>query len=107
MFIPEAKNRFLRWRPSRISKRNDLSYFDLQVTKKASFKSNWPFILGEEATNRFLRCDHGGHLGFPIGNFFLHMFDLQVTPMLPTTFQVSWLFCSGEQAKNTIQRWQP
>ena len=28
---------------------------------------------------------HGGHLGFPIGTI-LAIFDLQVTPMLPTKF---------------------
>ena len=30
---------------------------------------------------------HGGHLGFLIGTI-LATFDLQVTPMLPTKFQV-------------------
>ena len=28
------------------------------------------------------------------------IFDLQVTPMLPTKFQVNWPFCLGEEAKN-------
>ena len=28
------------------------------------------------------------------------VFDLQVTPMLPTEFQVNWPFGSGEEAKN-------
>ena len=32
---------------------------------------------------------HGGHLGFPIGTI-LAIFDLQVTPMLPTKYQVNW-----------------
>ena len=41
----------------------------------------------------------GGHLGFPIGTI-LANFDLQVTPMLPTKFQVSWPFGSGEEEKN-------
>ena len=31
----------------------------------------------------------GGHLGFPIGTI-LAIFDLQVTPMLPTKYQVNW-----------------
>ena len=31
----------------------------------------------------------GGHLGFPIG-IILAIFDLQVTPMLPTKYQVNW-----------------
>ena len=32
---------------------------------------------------------HGNHLGFPIGTI-LAIFDLQVTPMLPTKYQVNW-----------------
>ena len=32
---------------------------------------------------------HGCHLGFPIGTI-LAIFVLQVTPMLPTKYQVSW-----------------
>ena len=42
---------------------------------------------------------HGGHLGFPIG-IILAIFDLQVTPMLPTNFKVSWPFHSGGEVKN-------
>ena len=41
----------------------------------------------------------GGHLGFPIG-MILAIFDLQVTPMLPTKFGVNWPFGSGEETKN-------
>ena len=33
---------------------------------------------------------HASHLGFPIGTI-LVIFDLQVTPMLPTMFGVHWL----------------
>ena len=40
----------------------------------------------------------GGHLGFPIGRI-LAIFDLQVTLMLPTKFQVNWTFGSKEEAK--------
>ena len=32
---------------------------------------------------------------------------LQVTLMLPTKFEVSWPFGSGEEAKNRFLRWQP
>ena len=45
------------------------------------FGVNWLLGLGEEAKNRF----SGSHLGFPIG-MILAIFDLQVTPMLPTKF---------------------
>ena len=37
----------------------------------------------------------------------LAIFDLQVTPMLPTKFQVNWPFGSGEEAKNMFLRWLP
>ena len=33
-------------------------------------------------------------------------FDLQVVPILPTNFWVSWPFCSGEEVQNTFSRWQ-
>ena len=41
----------------------------------------------------------GGQLGFLIGTI-LAIFDLQVTLMIPTKFQVNWPFSSGEEAKN-------
>ena len=37
---------------------------------------------------------HGGHLGLQTGTI-LAIFDLRVTTMLPTKFQVSWPFRSG------------
>ena len=39
----------------------------------------------------------------------LAIFDLEVTPMLPTItkFGVSWPFGSGEEAKNRFSRWLP
>ena len=49
---------------------------------------------------------HGGNLGFPIGTI-LAIFDLQVTPMLPSKFGINGLFCSGEEAKNIFSRWRP
>ena len=64
------------------------------------FGVNW--LLGlEEEKNRF--C---GHLGFPIG-MILAIFDLQVTPMLPSKFGVNLPFGSGEEAKNRFSRWRP
>ena len=35
----------------------------------------------------------------------LATFDLQVTLMLPTKFQVNWPFGSGKEAKNRFSRW--
>ena len=49
---------------------------------------------------------HGGHLGFRIG-MILAIFDLQITPMLPSKFGVNWPFGSGEEAKNRFSRWRP
>ena len=72
-----------------------LAIFDLQVTLMLPSKIfkigvNWPdFGSGEEAKNRFSNGGHGGHLGFPIGTI-LAIFDLQVTLMLPTKYQVNW-----------------
>ena len=52
---------------------------------------------------------HGAHPGFTIG-MILAIFDLQVTPMLPTKFGVNLPFGSGEEAKNRFSRrlpWRP
>ena len=49
---------------------------------------------------------HGSHLGFPIETI-LAVFDLQVTPMLLTKFQVNWPFGSGEKAKIRFSRLLP
>ena len=48
----------------------------------------------------------GSHLGFTIRTI-LAIFELQVTPMLPTMFGVNWLLGSGEEAKNRFSRWLP
>ena len=48
---------------------------------------------------------HGSQLGFLIGTI-LAIFDLQVTPMLPSKFGVNWPFGSGEEAKNIFSRWR-
>ena len=49
---------------------------------------------------------HDRHLGILI-TMVLAIFDLQVTLMLPTKFQVKWPFDSGEEAKNRFSRWPP
>ena len=43
----------------------------------------------------------GGHLVFPI-RMILAIFDLQVTSMTLTKFQVNWPFGSGKEAKKQI-----
>ena len=62
--------------------------------------------LGEEAKIDFQDGCHGSYLGFPI-SMILAIFDLQVTPMLPSKFVVNWPFGSGEEAKNRFTRWLP
>ena len=37
----------------------------------------------------------------------LAFFYIQVTPMLPTKFQINWPFCSAEEAKHRFSRWRP
>ena len=49
----------------------------------------------------------GSILDFRSEHFFLSIFDLQVTPKLPTPVRVNWPF-SSEDAKNRIfTRWPP
>ena len=69
------------------------------------FQDNWP-LSSEEAKIDFQDGSQGGHLVFLIGIIFAN-FDLQVTPMLPTIFQINWSFSSEEEAKNRFSRWQP
>ena len=54
----------------------------------------------------FEQMQNGGQLGFTIGTIFA-IFDLRVTPMLPTKFRVNWPFSSEEEAKNRCSRWLP
>ena len=55
----------------------------------SKFGVNCPFGSGEKRKIDFQDGDHGGHLGFPIRTI-LAIFDLQVTPMLPTKYRVNW-----------------
>ena len=66
-----------------------------------SFKSIGLSVQEKKRKTDFQDDRHGCHLGFPIGSI-LAIFDLQVTPMLPTCakFQVKWPFGSEEEAKN-------
>ena len=47
-------------------------------------------------------CSCHGYLGFPIGTI-LDIFNLQITLMLPTKFQVNWPSSSGEERKINFQ----
>ena len=102
----EVKNRFSRWLQSWISNMNDFNYFDLLVTPMlpTQFQVNWPFGSGEEVKNRFSRRRPSGEEAKnrfsrwqpsqisdwkDFSCFFFVFFLLQVTPMLPTKFQVN------------------
>ena len=45
--------------------------------------------LSEQEKKRKIDFQDGGHLRFQIGTI-LAIFDLQVTPMLPTKYRVNW-----------------
>ena len=70
---------------------------------------NWSiglFVQEKKRKTDFQDGRQGGHFGFLIETSFA-TFDLQITPMLPTEFQVNWPFGSGVEAKNRISRWPP
>ena len=70
------------------------------------FQVSWLSVQEKKRKIDFQDGSNGGHLEFPIGAI-LASFDLQVTPMLPTKFQVNWHFGSGEEADNRFSRWPP
>ena len=69
------------------------------IPTKYRIKSIGFSVLEKKRKIDFKDGGHGGHLGFPIGTL-LTIIDVQVTPMLPTKFQVNWPFGSGVEAKN-------
>ena len=108
----EAKNRFSRWPPSSISDGNDFNYFWSTSHPDASYQLSSQLAFGfmgfpgEKRKIDFQDGHHDGNSGFPIG-MVLTTFDLQVTPMLPTKFQVNWPLGSEGEAKNRFSRWPP
>ena len=116
----EAKNSFSRWppqQPSWISNQNSFSYFcstshpdaSYQVSSQLDFqfrRRSQIQIFKKAAIIVFQDGHHSNHLGFPIRTI-LAIYDLQVTRMVPTKFQVNWPFSSGEEAKNRFSRWPP
>ena len=91
----EAKSRFSRWlpwHPSWISDWHDFSNFLSTSHPDASWQVWSQLAYQFRRLKRKLVFEdgsHGGHLGFPIGTI-LAIFDLQVTPMLPTKYRVNW-----------------
>ena len=76
---------------------------------RTQVRTNWPFH-SEEVRNRFSRWPPwplswiSDWKDFIYLFIYLFIYYLQVTPMLPTKFQVSWPFGSGEEAKNRFSR---
>ena len=82
--------------------RTILLFFDLQATLIFPFESAGLSVQEKKWKIDFQDGSHGGHLGFPI----LAIFDLQVTLILPTMFQIHKPF-STEEAKNRFQKGPP
>ena len=61
-------------------------------------------ILVEEKKRKidFQDGGHGGYLGFLIGMMFA-IFNLQVTPMLPSKFGVNWPFIQEKKQTTDLQ----
>ena len=79
-------------------KRSSFKQFFILKKKIYGMPVNWAWSF-EQTLN-------GSQLGFTSGTI-LAIFDLRVTPMLPTKFRVNWPFSSGEEAKNRFSRWLP
>ena len=71
-----------------------------------SFELIGLLVQEERRKTYFQDGRHGGHLRLPIGAI-LAIYDLQITPMLPTKFQVNQPFGSEEETKNRFSRWMP
>ena len=61
------------------------------------FQLNWPFVSEEQEKNRFSRWQPTWQFWISDRNIVLAIFALQDIPMLPTKFQVSSPFGSGEE----------
>ena len=80
------------WRPAWISDRHNFSYSFIYKSSRcflASLESTGLSVQEKKRKIDFQDGGHGGHLGFSIGTI-LAIFDLQVTPMLPTKYRVNW-----------------
>ena len=99
-------SRWLPWRPSWISDRNDLAIFDLQVTPMppTKFRVNWPFGSGEEAKNRFSRWPPWWPSWFPIGTIFTFFINKSPPRFLPS-FESVGLLVQEKKRKIEFQPW--
>ena len=89
----DTKNMFSRWPPQQtswISDRKDFSYILFTNHLDASYKvsSQLDLRFRRRSEKNFRNRHYDGYIVFPIGTI-LAIFDLQITPMLPTKFQVN------------------
>ena len=70
-----------------------------------SFESVGLLVQEKKWKIHFQDGHHDGHLEFPIRTI-LAIFDLEVTLMTSTKFQVNWAFGS-EETRNRFSRWPP
>ena len=85
-----------------------LDFWSARFSLFLIYNSPWWFLASLESIGLSV-CEqtlNGSQLGFTIGRI-LAIFDLRVTPMLPTKFLVNLPFSSGEEAKNRFSRWPP
>ena len=85
-----------------------LTFVDADANANANADAGDSTIALRERCSGELKKDFqdghlGNHLGLRIVTI-LVIFDLQVTTLLPTKFQVNWPLGSGEEAKNRISR---
>ena len=71
-----------------------------------NFQLIFPFKKKTQKKTDFEDGRQGSHLLFLIG-MILAIFELQITPMLPTKFRVNWPIGSGEEVKRRFSRWPP
>ena len=93
----EAKNRFSRWPPLDFQSKRFYLFLIYKSPRcfLASLESIGLSVQEKKRKIDFQDGGHGGHLGFPIRTI-LAIFDLQVTPMLPTKYRVNWPRGVGE-----------
>ena len=65
------------------------------------FQVNWPFGSGEKAKNRFSRCHHSSHLGFPIGTILAF---LKFTSHPDASYQVSSQLVQGCRRRRLLKQ---
>ena len=114
LYRRRSENRFSRWlprRPSLISDRNDFSCVFINKSPWCFLPSYELFGPSVQEKKRKINSQHGRWVAATAAildfRTTLAIFDVQVTPMLPTKFQVNWPFGSGEEAKNRFSRWPP